>query len=397
MLIVPLQEAKPGMKLAANVPHPADPENDLLKAGFVLEESVIGRLGDLGINVLYIDYPDLRELDQHLLPTLSPARVQLYRQIKATIAAIQKTAKPTVGFADYYVTVRELVLTLMQRGEHPVYVEFMAGGLGADEVGHAAAVAHLSLILGIRLHRYLIKERNRLDPAHAADVVNLGVAGMMHDIGKAKLSRRLHLYSSINPPQDSAALEEWESHPKVGYDMIRGGVESSAAAAVLQHHQHFDGTGFPSTLARDGTAIVYEGSKIHVFARILHAADLYDRLASEAQDEGRRSSAEVLHLMKTHYATRLDPQVLYALPHVVPPFPPGGKVTLSDGSAAVVIALNSDDPYRPFIRRFTSDGAGLEPGGISLAADGALEVESVGGVVVRHLIPARASKKAAPA
>lgn len=375
MLIVSLQEAKIGMKLAANVPHPADPENDLLKAGFVLDKAVIGRLRELGITVLYVDYPDLGELDQYLLPTLSPARLQLYRQIKATIAAIQKTAKPTVGFADYYVTIRELVLTLMQRGEHPIYLEFMADRLGTDAVGHAAATAHLSLILGIHLHRYLIKERSRLDPAHAADVINLGVAGMLHDLGKAKLTDRLRTCCSINPPEDPAARAEWETHPKLGYEMIRGGVEASAAAAVLQHHQHFDGSGFPSMQGRDGKSLVYGGNKIHVFARILFAANLFERLVSEVRKEGRRTNAQALHCMKTDYAAWLDPQVLASLPHAVPPFPPGGKVALSDGSTAVVVALNSDDPYRPFVRRFKSDGEGLEPEGLSLAAAGAPQIE----------------------
>lgn len=390
MLIVPLQEARIGMVLAANVPHPEDPEQDLLKAGFVLDAPVLARLADLGIDSLYIDYPDLRELDQILLPSLSPARQLLYKQIKATIAAVQKTAKPTVGFADYYVAVRELVLTLMQVGEHPVYVELLASRLGEDAVGHAAAVAHLSLVLGIQMRRYLIEQRSRLPASHACEVVNLGVAGMLHDLGKAKLPPPLRNCSSINPPRDPAARSEWEAHPQLAYDMIRGGVESTASVAVLQHHQRFDGNGFPAGVGRDGTPIRFAGTKTHVFARLLCAADLFDRLATGA--EGRRPNVEVLHLIRTQYAAWLDPEVFAAFAQAIPPFPPGTKVELSDGTAAVIAGLNPEDPYRPPVRRFTPGTTAFEPGQIPLTADGAPQIESVDGLRVPDLIPARVSR-----
>ncbi|MDB5289824.1 MAG: phosphohydrolase [Phycisphaerales bacterium] len=390
MLIVPMQEVRVGMVLATNVPHPEDPAQDLLKAGFVLDAPVLSRLADLGIDSLYIDYPDLRELDQILLPTLSPPRQLLYKQIKATIAAIQKTAKPTVGFADYYVAVRELVLTLMQVGEHPVYVELLASRLGDDAVAHAAAVAHLSLVLGIQMRRYLIDQRSRLPASHACEVINLGVAGMLHDLGKAKLPPPLRNCSSINPPADPAARAEWESHPQLAYDMIRGGVESTASVAVLQHHQRFDGNGFPIGQARDGSPLRYSGTKTHVFARLLCAADLFDRLA--AGPEARRPNIEVLHLMRTQYAAWLDPEVFISLAQAIPPFPPGTKVELSDGTSAVISGLNPENPYRPPVRRFAPGTTTFEPGQILLAADGAPQIESVGGVCVPDLIPARAPR-----
>jgi hypothetical protein len=395
MLIVPLPEAKAGMKLAAAVLHPEQPDQTLLKPGFTLDQRVLTRLEELGVDVIYVDYPDLAELDAILLPSLSPAHAKLYTQIKSTVAAVQKTAQPTVGFADYYGTIRELVITVMQRGQHAVFLDLMAGRLGADSVSHAAAVSHLSLILGVRLQRYLIEQRSRLSVQHAAEVVNLGVAGMLHDVGKAKLSKAVQACGTLDPPEDDALRAEWETHPQIAYDMIRGGVESSAAVAVLQHHQHFDGTGFPALPARDGARGRLDGTRIHIFARILCAADLFDRLANDTRRNARRANVEVLHLMRTHYAHWLDPHVFAAFTAAVPPFVPGTKVGLSDGSSAVVVGLNVDDPYYPPVRRVLENGDALEKEKLALASLDAPQIVSIGRLNVSQFVPERRLKKRA--
>ena len=151
MLIVPLEEARAGMKLAASVTHPEQPDQDLLKAGFELRDDILLRLREIGVETIYVDYPDLGDLDKQMAGYLSPARAQVYKQIRDTIAAVQKTAKPTVSFTDYYSSTRDLVLTLMQQGDNAVYLDQMSGKLGANAVAHATAVAHLSLMLGLKL------------------------------------------------------------------------------------------------------------------------------------------------------------------------------------------------------------------------------------------------------
>src|SRR5438105_13402609 len=114
VLIVPIEEAQPGMKLAMHVSHPEQPDHDLLKAGYLLDLKVIGRLRALAIPCVYVDYPGLEDLDRHLAPYLSPARQELYTQIKETITSVEKKTRPSVGFADYYATTRQLIITLLQ-------------------------------------------------------------------------------------------------------------------------------------------------------------------------------------------------------------------------------------------------------------------------------------------
>lgn len=353
MLIVPIEEARSGMKLAAPVLHPDSVEQELLRAGYVLEEPVLARLSAMGVPVLYVDYPDLSALDAHLAAYLSPARQAVYCQIKQAIADVQRQTRPAIAYAAYCAATRELVQTLLTQGKHPVYLEQMARR-NVDAVAHAAAVSHLSLMLGLKLETYLINERSRLPPMLARDVVNLGVAGMLHDLGLASLPAALAAHIGPEPPEEPDERKQWQLHPRVAYETVRGEIAPSAAGAVLQHHQHFDGSGFPPVRSTDGLGPL-SGHRIHVFARILFCADLYDRLATSPPGERRRNNMEILHLMRTKYAGWCDPQIVRVLESVAPPYPPGSRVRLSDGTSAVVIDIGNGKPTQPVVRRLGED------------------------------------------
>lgn len=346
------------MRLAMTVTNPAHPEQELLTAGYLLDDVVLAKLRDIGITVVYVDYPDLSDIDRHLAPYLTPARREIYAKIRATIAALEGEARPTVSFPEYYATTRQLVLALMRQGKYPIYLDEMMSGLGADGVRHAAAVAHLAMVIGIRLEQYIVKQR-RLPPEHAREVVNLGVAGMLHDLGKVRLPTDLQSCTAIDEPTDVVDLATWQEHPVLSHEMIHDGVEASAAAAVLHHHQHFDGSGFPRvTLKRGSERVRVEGLRIHVFGRILLAADLYERLTLTPTGR-RRSTVQILHLMRTRYAGRVDPQILRMLPSIIPPYPPGATVKLSDGTFAAVIAFHPREPYYPTVRRLQRENWSL--------------------------------------
>ena len=388
MLIVPMEQVQVGMKLAVSVSHPDQPEHDLLKAGFELTADVIGRLRSLGIENVYVDYPDLGDLDKHMAGFLSRERQVIYNQIRDAVSAVQKQAKPSVPYIDYYASTRELILTLLSQGEHAIYLDQMSGKLGGHAVAHATAVAHLSLMLGLRLETYLVQQRHRLSTAHAREVTNLGVAGMLHDIGVALLPAPLRKYSRVNVPEDKALWAEWQTHAQRGYDLIKGGVEATAANAVLHHHQHFDGTGFPIMPVKpgdDGPRNV--GERIHIFPRILAVADLYDRL-TVGETGHRRPNIEILHLMRTQYASTLDPMIMKVVPAVIPPFPPGMTVGLSDGTDAVVVGIQSHRPYQPLVKRII-DLASFKLGGaiLDMGLQPTLRIDRVGSKNVTDMIP----------
>jgi hypothetical protein len=390
------------MTLAAPIADPEDPQRDLLNRGYCLEHAVIARLRELGVPSLYVDCPGLDALDRHLVPQLSPIRQTMYRQICDTMRRVEDCTAPGVSFPDYYATTYEMVTTLLSQGAHPVYMEKL-GGLGDDAVSHATTVAHVALMLGLRLEKYLIQQRARLDYQHAREVVNLGVAGMLHDIGKMKLPAELRERCELDAgdhglpaDDDPDARELWESHARLGYEMLRGGVECSAATAVLHHHQHYDGSGFPAVRQRPEAMKPTEprgpaplkGRDIHVFARILYVADLYANLARPPRSNVRRGNLEVLHLMRTQFAKWMDPVVFAALQSVAPPFLPGSKVVLGDRSTAAVVAVRASDPYVPVVRRFKPDGDELVGPELDLRQRGAPALVALpGGTPVAQFMP----------
>ncbi len=64
MLIVPIEESEPGMRLAMPVCHPDNPRQELLRKGFALDAPVLQRLRELNVAWIYVDYPGLEDLDR---------------------------------------------------------------------------------------------------------------------------------------------------------------------------------------------------------------------------------------------------------------------------------------------------------------------------------------------
>jgi HD-GYP domain-containing protein (c-di-GMP phosphodiesterase class II) len=163
--------------------------------------------------------------------------------------------------------------------------------------------------------------------------------------------------------------------------MVRQTLEPSASAAVLHHHQNYDGTGFPKIGSHESGSP--SGSAIHVFARVIHAANLYDRLATGAYDR-RRSNIEILHLMRTKYAGRIDPIILRTLQAIAPPFPPGAKLSLTDGTDAVVVRVDQADPYFPVVRRLVGTEMKLDHKSLDLRD---YDAPGIGRIGLTHVAP----------
>lgn len=380
MLIQSIHEVRPGAKLAVGVMNPRIRDQELLKAGFVVDEPIIARLKSMDVTQVFVDFPGLEDLDWIVLSSLSPERKEIYSQIKSVITDSEQNVQPLVRYGAYVEATRNFVKTIIASPENAVLVDVLAKN--DDAIEHAAGVAHVALVLGLKLDGYLMRERSRL-PSHVAkDVTSLGVAAMLHDIGKSRLPKELRHHHSLNPPESDEAMHEWQKHAQYGFEMIRGQTDATTAAAVMQHHQHFDGTGFPE-LHRGESKVRMSECRIHCFARILRAADLFDRL-SLAPDGTRRTNYEILFLMRTRYAKWLDPDVLAALPTVIPPFSPGRRVTLSDLTQAIVINFSSYAPYQPLVKRMNPSDMTVEEQAIDLRK-GTLRVIALDGVLLETL------------
>ena len=84
-------------------------------------------------------------------------------------------------------------------------------------------------------------------------------------------------------------------HTTYGYEMVRSGVPASAALVVLNHHQRWDGSGYPSRVDH-GTGnemSPLSGRQIPVFSRITLMADVYDAATSQRRERFRDERAGV--------------------------------------------------------------------------------------------------------
>ena len=77
-------------------------------------------------------------------------------------------------------------------------------------------------------------------------------------------------------------MAEMRRHPNYGHQMVKGSLPPAAAQVVLNHHQRFDGKGYPARIdSRTGEELApLSGRQIPVFSRIALAADVYDAATS---------------------------------------------------------------------------------------------------------------------
>lgn len=356
MLRVPITHAKAGMELALPVYHPRAEGRLLLRPGAQLERSTIERLIELNLPEVWIKYPNMEMIAKFVSPQIQSSRVQVASKVADAFDLASKDTHARMDFPSYQQAMSTLMARLVEDPDAALFIGEIADS-GSPAIRHGANVGFLAMLIGLRLDFYLLKERKRLSPRLAKDVTSLGIAAMLHDIGMTRLRASvIERWSEDHDYTDP----EWRQHVDLGYEMIRGFVEPSAASAVLHHHQRFDGSGFPTRM-RNGEEIGLNGSQIHIFARILIAADLYDRLVHPAYTIGdsestRKSRPPVYALnrmMREPYRSWLDPIVLQALITVCPAYAPGSQVRLNDARHCVVIDWDARDPCRPKLRELT--------------------------------------------
>lgn len=351
MLRVPISEARAGMVLAQSIPHPTLPTSMLLRRGAALDDACIPRLAQLGVREVWIGYPGLEAIAKFCDPRVSAASREITAQTAAIIDSAMLQTRVELDYVAYRRTMMGLIGAVMSNPAAGLFVSAIAGGDQAL-LRHSGNVAVLSLLMGIKLEFYLIRERKRMSGADAKDISALGVGAMLADIAFTRTPPD-QLASWIATRDEADPV--WTTHAQAGFDLVTDQVDPVAAGVVLHHHQAYDGSGFPHRIELSGTARRLAGSEIHVFARIAAAADLYNRLRYPAHAPGMRDADHppipgvraLSRLLQPGMRERVDPVVLRALMAVAPPFPPGSLVTLSDGRRAAVVGTCAADPCRP--------------------------------------------------
>jgi HD-GYP domain-containing protein (c-di-GMP phosphodiesterase class II) len=382
VLRVMVKQARPGMTLARAIINPRVPETTLLSAGSALTAQHIARLHEMGVFDCWVRYPGLDFLDDMFSPALSQQQQKMCETLKTSFHAQAMRTDNKLPVNQYREVVTGLVDAILN---NPRNMAFFSDIAGVDDamMRHASEVAYLGVMLGLKLDGYLIEQRKRLAGHHAKDVVNLGIGCMLHDLGEAQMktdqkeSRKN--WMQLHDPQSGADTKTWREHVQLGYATVRSQLEPSAAIVVLNHHQHFDGSGFPEGISGAPQA----GGQIHVYARIATAADTFQHLL---RPDGMLlpTVAALWRLQQEPYRKWLDPVVLEALLAVVPAFMPGMVVQLTDRRNAVVTKASPETPCYPEVQILGDfDGEDTaEREVVDLSKEAKLEVAFVDGVDV---------------
>lgn len=345
MLRINLNQTKPGMQLALPVYNPEQKTNVLLRTGYTLTAVNIKRLEELNVDELWIKYPGTEAIKKQINPEVLAQREVLGKNICEFVSNAQHKTNAHLSFNNYIRSVSDLITELLQNPSSAMVLDNL-NSRNNNLMKHSTNVAFMSILMGIKLDSYIMKQRKRLKSYHAKNITNLGVGAMLHDIGLLQIDpNSVKNYEETRQSDDG----EYKRHTRVGYEMVKGKIDPSAGAVILQHHQHFNGTGFPQNLhgVTDGSLA---GNKIHVFARIVNVADTFDTLHNPRADITIPMVRAMKMMLQPPIMNWFDPVVLRAFFCVVAPYPPGTLLRLSDGRYAVTVDHHPASPCRPIVQ-----------------------------------------------
>jgi HD-GYP domain-containing protein (c-di-GMP phosphodiesterase class II) len=138
--------------------------------------------------------------------------------------------------------------------------------------------------------------------AEKEEIVMAGLGGLLHDIGKVKISTDI-----INNP-DKLTDEQFniiKKHPDYGYNLLTEnpcsceGVDFRIIKRIVhEHHENFNGTGYPRQIS---------GAEIHLLARITAIADFFDAVTTKRSYHEVLSTEDAISVMAKSVGKKLDP------------------------------------------------------------------------------------------
>ncbi len=333
-----------GLRLARDLPAPLG-SFPLLRAGATITAGFADRLvARHGIHAVWVE----DELSEGVEPVdLLPDAVR--REAAVTVARFLETAHHSVAArqsipgaaVDELGRLVELVIdTLIADPDAALALFDLAA---ADEYTHRHSVDVMAL--GLLLEREHLKVhgwrdwtgRRRRD-GFEQRLTRFGLGLVLHDIGKAGIPPEVLNKAGALDEEEWALMRE---HPLLGVGMLPVSTSPVVLAVIRQHHERWDGSGYPAGLSADA---------IHELARVATVADVFDAVTSHRPYTPAAPPARGVEVVVAGSGTHFDPEVVETFRRVVFPHPVGGEVALPDGRAGVVCAVDPERPDAPTVR-----------------------------------------------
>ena len=244
------------------------------------------------------------------------------RQYRKTIELAQ--AKPLEAAAGAVSMVNGFVTEMMGEGESAI--RLLSEAAGDKSSMHPVNVTIVSLLLG------------RAMGLEEAELVDLGVAAFLHDVGKVLLPDRVRW---LDDSFSSAEYKLYQDHVAQSLQIGQGmKLSRPALLAIAQHHEMVDGTGFPTRV---------KGDTLSKLARILALVNRYDNLCNPSRPGSALTPHDSLALIFSQLKAKFDAPTLSAFIRMMGVYPPGSLVQLIDDRYGMVVSVNSARPLKPRI------------------------------------------------
>ena len=178
----------------------------------------------------------------------------------------------------------------------------------------------------------------------------LGIAALMHDIGKVRTPSEI-----LNKP-DKLTDSEFtilKRHTVEGAEILRSTPEMPTLAPIVafEHHLRADGSGYPGGVAR---------ASLNLATTLVGIADVYDAMRSQRVYQEAFPSDRILAVLQRNDGQQFDQHLVRRFAQLVGIYPAGNVVRLNSGELAVVIQTYAPDPHRPRVRMMVApDGTRL--------------------------------------
>ena len=256
-----------------------------------------------------------------------PAKVQISESVRSRVAQGVQYLYQDTQSADFTNASRSITDDLLKAIEDNDAVAVDIGALKVSDeytFKHSVDVATMAMIVA---RKYGLNDNQ---------VYQIGIAGLLHDIGKSKIPNEI-LNKAGKLTDDEFTI--MKMHSTYGYHILepKKDISQEVKLGVLQHHEKMNGKGYPMQVT---------GEKIHLFSRIISVADIYDALVTERPYKkpfSPRAAVEMIMSM----TEELDIKVMKCFMESVILYPVGSDIMLSTGEMARVVENLSYAVLRP--------------------------------------------------
>ena len=168
----------------------------------------------------------------------------------------------------------------------------------------------------------------------------LGVGGMLHDIGKMKVPDEVLNKPGKLTEEEFLLMKSHVVHSRIILEETPGIVQVSLDVAA-QHHERFDGSGYPLGL---------KGSEMSVYGQMASIVDVYDAITSDRCYHKGMEPTDALRKMFEWSKFHFNPELVHAFVRTIGIYPVGTLVMLESGKIGIVVEQREKNLAQPLVR-----------------------------------------------